>query len=67
MSSVKSLYELQEIDLAIRDNKKSISDIEGKLQDDSTLLDANAKLEEEAYIYEMNIPVDTLPEFPYDV
>jgi len=47
VSSVKSLYELQEIDLAIRDNKKSISDIEGKLQDDSTLLDANAKLEEE--------------------
>ena len=47
MSNVRRLYELQEIDLAVRDNKKSIVDIEGKLQDDSTVVDAKAKLQEE--------------------
>ena len=47
MSNVRRLYELQEIDLAIRDNRKSIADIEGKLQDDSTVVEAEAKLQEE--------------------
>jgi predicted nucleic acid-binding Zn-ribbon protein len=47
LSNVRRLYELQEIDLAIKNNKKSISDIEGKLQDDSTVVEAKAKLEEE--------------------
>ncbi|MFC1978702.1 zinc ribbon domain-containing protein [Chloroflexota bacterium] len=47
MSNVRRLYELQEIDLAIRDDRRSISDIEGKLQDDSSLLEAKTKLEEE--------------------
>jgi predicted nucleic acid-binding Zn-ribbon protein len=45
--SVKSLYELQEIDLAIRDNQKSVVDIEARLQDDSTMVDAKAKLKKE--------------------
>jgi predicted nucleic acid-binding Zn-ribbon protein len=47
VSSVKRLYELQETDLAIRDNRKSISGIESKLQDDSSVVDAKTRFEEE--------------------
>jgi len=47
LSNVRRLYELQEIDLGIRDNKKSVADIEGKLHDDSTVVDAKVKLQEE--------------------
>jgi len=47
LSDIRRLYELQTIDLSIRDNKKSIVGIEGQLQDDSTVVEAKAKLDEE--------------------
>jgi predicted nucleic acid-binding Zn-ribbon protein len=44
LSSVRRLYQLQEIDNAIRDNKKAVKNIEAQLQDDHTLVEAKAKL-----------------------
>jgi len=47
LSSVRRLYALQEIDNAIRDNKKAVMDIEAQLQDDHTMVQAKANLEKE--------------------
>jgi predicted nucleic acid-binding Zn-ribbon protein len=44
LSSVRRLYALQEIDNAIRDNKKAVKNIEAQLQDDHSLVQAKAKL-----------------------
>ncbi|MBT7290711.1 MAG: hypothetical protein HN837_09530 [Chloroflexi bacterium] len=47
MSRVKRLYELQEVDLAIKKEKKAISAIEAQLQDSHEVIEARAKLEQE--------------------
>jgi predicted nucleic acid-binding Zn-ribbon protein len=47
LSNVRRLYELQEIDLSISDNKKAIVGIEAQLQDDHVVLDAKSNFDQE--------------------
>lgn len=47
MSSVRQLYELQEIDLAIARNRESLAKVESQIGEDSDLVKARLGLEEE--------------------